>query len=200
MQTSTMSVSLWRYQPFKLIYLAYVATSLLFRVPLWIALFQVPWLRPRASWTVGRSVLVKTLQVIVAAVFDTASWKTLRADLRVFAKNPEKAGLVWLDARPDLIVGEIKELAARNKVTVEQVAGFWYGKRDVSGKVGQRAGPDEKVMYAFHGKLACYVCLVWKLSTPSTILISWRLRGELLESLKNERNRQSLMTFSDTDR
>ena len=59
---------------------------------------------------------------------------------------------MWVDAKPELVVGEIKELAERNKVGVEQVAGYWYGKRDAAtGRVGQRAGPDEKVMYALHG-------------------------------------------------
>ena len=175
-----MSIPLLRYQPFKTIYLTYIASSLLLvRLPFWFVIYQLPWLRPRASWTVGRSILVKALQVIVPAVFNTASWKSLRVDLRPFLKDPEAAGLVLLDARPDLIVGEIKELAEKNKVTVDQVAGFWYGNRDAAGKVGQRAGPDEKVMYAFHGQ--CLFDASRSLTlTISHILLSWRVCGRFL--------------------
>ncbi|KAI0348524.1 alpha/beta-hydrolase [Trametopsis cervina] len=147
-----MPLSIYRHQPFKAIYLTYVAFTLIFfRLPYYFLISLIPWLRPSATWTVGRSVLVRVLQVIVPAFFDTASFDFARTDPRKFAKDPEAVGLVWLDAKPQLIVGEIKELAERNKVTVEQVAGYWYPKKDpATGRVGQRAGPDEKVMYALH--------------------------------------------------
>ncbi|KAI0684544.1 alpha/beta-hydrolase [Cytidiella melzeri] len=140
------------YHPFKAIYLVCFAfTFLFFYLPSYILLSLIPWLRPRSSWTFGRSVLVRSLQKIVPMLFDTGSFTFARIDPNTFFKNPETVGLVWVDAKPQLIVGEIKELAVRNNVGVEQVAGYWYGKRDAAtGRVGQRAGPDEKVMYALH--------------------------------------------------
>lgn len=140
-------------QPFKAIYLTYFAfVFLLFRLPYYVLLSLLPWTRPRSSWTIRRSLLVRALQDIVPALFDTGSFDAARIDPHIFSKNREEVGMVWVDAKPELIVGEIKELAERNKVGVEQVAGYWYGKRDpTTGRVGQRAGPDEKVMYALHG-------------------------------------------------
>lgn len=147
--------TLIRHQPFKSIYLAYFAfTFFFFRLPLHILLSLIPWTRPRTSWTARRAILVRALQDIVPVVFDTASFDVARIDPRTFsdAKIKDEVGLVWIEAKPELIVGEIKEMAERNKVGVEKVAGYWYGRRDPeTGRVGQRAGADEKVMYALHG-------------------------------------------------
>ncbi|KAI0088812.1 alpha/beta-hydrolase [Irpex rosettiformis] len=144
--------NLIRYQPFKTLYLAYFAfIFLFFRLPYYIALSLFPWTRPRSSWTARRAILVRSLQDIVPVVFDTASFDVARIDPHSFSKIRDEVGLVWIDAKPELVVGEIKEMAERNKVDVENVAGYWYGKRDSeTGRAGQRAGPDEKVMYALH--------------------------------------------------
>ncbi|KAI0816972.1 Alpha/Beta hydrolase protein [Trametes gibbosa] len=52
----------------------------------------------------------------------------------------------------DLIVhGEIQEAARINDIKPERVAGYWLGKRGPDGKAGQKAGPDERVIYGLHG-------------------------------------------------
>lgn len=148
-----MPSTLVRHQPFKAIYIAYFTfVFIFFRLPYHILLSILPWTRPRSSWTARRAILVRSLQDIVPVVFDTASFNVARIDPHSFSKVQDEVGLVWIDAKPELIVGEIKEMAEMNKVDVEHVAGYWYGKRDPeTGKVGQRAAPDEKVMYALHG-------------------------------------------------
>lgn len=143
---------LWSRQPYKFFYLSYViSTYLLFRLPFWFLTSLVPALRPRATWTIRRTLLIKSLQVIVPVVFDTAAFKAVRADPHAFAKNEDEVGMVWIDAAPELVVGEIKKYAKINKVSAAQVPAFWFGDRDtVTNLAGQRALPDEKVILNFH--------------------------------------------------
>lgn len=167
---------IFRHQPLKAIYLAYIAASLLFvRIPIWSILSVVPWLRPRSSWTYRRTLLVKSLQVIVPAIFNTASFSALRISPDVFMKDEDAAGLVWIDAAPELVVGEIKEFAKINKVSAVQVPAYWYGSRDtVTDRPGQRALPDEKVILNLH--CASHV-IINSSCTDFRILYSGRLGG-----------------------
>ncbi|GJE86688.1 alpha/beta hydrolase [Phanerochaete sordida] len=141
----------WRHQPLKTIYLAYALASIAVRLPFWFVLALVPSLRPRASWTVGRTVLVHAARVLFGAIFNTGSFELVRVDPQRFAKNPDAVGLVWMDATPDLIQGDVKKYAQLNKVSAVHVPAYWYGERDpITKRVGQRAQPDEKVILAFH--------------------------------------------------
>lgn len=141
-----------RHQPLKAVYLAYVAATLVFvRLPCWFVLALVPLLRPRASWTIGSTLLVKTLQVVVPAVFSTASFDSVRVDPHTFMRAEDAAGLVWIDAAPELVVGDVKKFAKLNKVDAVHVPAYWFGERDtVTGLADQRALPDEKVILNFH--------------------------------------------------
>lgn len=144
-----------RRQPTKAVYLTYVAVStLLFRVPFWAITSLVPAYRPRPRWTIGRTLLIRLLQTLIPAVFKTATFHLMRVDPKTFAKQEDAAGVVWVDAAPELVVGEIKEYAELNDVAVEQVPTYWFGDRDpVTHRAGQKAGPGEKVILAFHRKL-----------------------------------------------
>ena len=143
---------IFRHQPLKAIYLAYVVATLVFiRLPCWLVLFLVPWFRPRRSWTLARTLLVKTLQIVVPAIFNTASFDSGRVDPNTFMRAESAVGLVWIDAAPELIVGDIKKFAKLNKVDAVQVPAYWFGARDtVTDLVGQRALPEEKVILNFH--------------------------------------------------
>lgn len=142
----------WRHQPLKLVYLAWVALTLIFiRLPLWTFLYLIPALRPRSSWTLRRSLIVKVLQVVVPAVFNTDAFDATRVSPHVFEKNEEEVGLVWIDPAPELVVGEIKEYARINKVGAVPVPAYWVGEREPeTGLVGQRAREGEKVILNFH--------------------------------------------------
>jgi hypothetical protein len=140
---------------------------------------------------------VRALQDIVPALFDTGSFDAARIDPHIFSKNREQVGMVWIDAKPELIVGEIKDLAERNKVGVEQVAGYWYGKRDpTTGRVGQRAGPDEKVMYALHGAWNTFRrCLM----TNIVVTSGW-IRGKFFFIQDDPKTGSQLLIVKNTDR
>ncbi|THG98512.1 hypothetical protein EW026_g3676 [Hermanssonia centrifuga] len=142
----------WQAQPFKAFYITYIFTTLItIRLPVWSIACLLPALRPRSSWSYSRSLWVKLYSVFFKVIFNTGSCKFLRIDPKTFIKDAEEHGLVWIDATPELVVGEIQEYAKRNGVAAAQVAGYWFGKRDEkTGLAGQRAGPDEKVMLQFH--------------------------------------------------
>ena len=148
---------LLRHQPLKFLYLSYVVASLLFvKLPLWTVYCLLPALRPRPSWPLARALLVWSLREIVTAVFNTASFKSARTDPRVPQKqSAQELGLVWIDATPELVVGEVKRFAEINRVKAERVAGYWFGKRDEKNGIGQTAEPDEKVILNFHCKFVC---------------------------------------------
>ena len=143
---------LLRYQPLKFVYFSYVVATLVFvKLPLWTIWCIIPALRPRSTWPISRALLVWSLRDIVIAAFNTASFNLARVDPRTQKKDAEKLGLVWADATPDLIVGEVQKLAKVNMVETAPVAGYWYGKRDPrTNLAGQPAGPNEKVIYNFH--------------------------------------------------
>lgn len=145
---------IWRHEPLKTIYLTVAFASLLARLPFWFLIALVPSFRPRASWTVGRTLTVRAARVFFGAVFNTGSFQWVRVDPRCFAQNEQEVGLVWIDASPDLIQGTIKRYAGINEVLTVRVPAYWSGARDIAtGHVGQAARPDEKVILAFHGKL-----------------------------------------------
>ena len=149
-----------RHQPFKAIYLSYVYSSLLFlKLPVYSVLYLVPYFRPRASWTYGRALFVRVFSTVFVASFNTLSLGLFRQDPRKLAKEADKVGLVWIDAAPELVIGDVKKYAEINKVEPAQMAGYWYGKRDPeTGLAGQPAGPDEKVVLCFHCQ---YIILSW---------------------------------------
>jgi hypothetical protein len=141
-------------QPWKKLYVAYVWGMLLFvRIPIWFLMSLIPWLRPRASWTIKRTLLVKSLQELVPMTFNAAQFKeTVRVDPQTYAKNEEEVGLVWIDAAPEVIQGDIKKYAKLNRVSVIHVPAYWFGARDTTtGLAGQPAAPNEKVVMNFHG-------------------------------------------------
>jgi hypothetical protein len=142
-----------RHQPLKTIYLVYVALSLiLLRLPCWFLISLLPSLRPRRSWTIGRTLLIKGMQVIVPAIFNIGAFRYVRVDPHKFTQKENEVGLVWIDAAPDLIVGEVAAFAKENEVSCVQVPAYWFGARnDLTHTVGQQS--SEKVILALHGTL-----------------------------------------------
>ncbi|EKM56906.1 uncharacterized protein PHACADRAFT_92890 [Phanerochaete carnosa HHB-10118-sp] len=126
----------WRHEPLKTIYLIFALASALVRVPFWFTFALVPPFRPRASWTIGRTVVVKLARAYFTAIFNTGSFQWGRVDPQRFAKNEEGVGLVWIDVAPDLIQGDIKKYARTNKVSSVHVPAYWYGDRDTHSKAG----------------------------------------------------------------
>ncbi|KAI0629129.1 alpha/beta-hydrolase [Trametes polyzona] len=143
----------FRRQPLQTFYYLYTLVSLLFvRVPYWAVRYALPSTRP-VPWSLGRVIIVKCYRVLITTIFRTTVTTMCFDPVKVEKSGQaDKVGLVWTDPAPDLIVlDEIKEAARINGIEPVRVAGYWLGKRGLDGKVGQKAGPDEKVIYGFHG-------------------------------------------------
>ena len=155
-------------QPWKWLYLKYVWATLFFvRLPIWFIFSLIPWMRPRASWTIKRTLLVKSLQELVPMTFNTGQFKeTVRVNPQKYANNEEEVGLVWIDAVPQMIQGDIKQYAKTNRVSVVHVPAYWFGRRDpVTGLAGQPASLNEKVILNLHCKYSEVVSLITVLTS-----------------------------------
>lgn len=142
----------YRRQPVKSLFLLYVGLSILFvRLPYWVVTSLVPAWRPRRSWSMRRTIMVRVMVVFVDALFKTQLPPPAQ-DLKTVEKEASKNGFVWIDPTPELIGGEIKAMADRNGVRPERIPGFWWGAKGPDGVAGQLAGKGEKVVYYLHGK------------------------------------------------
>ncbi|KAG0702256.1 alpha/beta-hydrolase [Suillus ampliporus] len=140
----------YRTQPWKTLYLAYTVLSVVFvRLPFCFVISAVPWCRPRRSWNMTRTIAAWGLQVSTTSLFALGAFRSANPEEEI--KNAE-LGLVWVDGVPtDFIRGDIASLAKANSVGPLRIHGYWYGKRDAAGNVGQCASPGEKVLFCFHG-------------------------------------------------
>lgn len=143
----------FRFPPFALVYRIYSTLSLLLLwLPFWLVKYSVPSWRPRQAWSIRRCLIFRIKKFYVDHAWRT-SFNPLRADDLGFFnfRSRQDVGLVWIDASPELICGEIKEAAEFNQVVPEARPGYWYGERGPDGEVGQSAMPNEKVIYHIHG-------------------------------------------------
>ncbi|KAI0644221.1 alpha/beta-hydrolase [Trametes meyenii] len=149
----------FRHQPLKTLYYVYAGLSLLFvQIPYWAVRYALPSTRPQ-PWSLGRVIIVKCLRVLVTTMFRT-SFELMNLDPLDVAKSGkgEVVGLVWVDAAPELVAGEIEEAAHINRIEAERRAGYWFGKRGPDGRAGQLAEPDEKMGSAHPSFATGYIC------------------------------------------
>ncbi|OCH88431.1 alpha/beta-hydrolase [Obba rivulosa] len=139
----------FRHQPIKTIYTVGTLLYLLCCLPVWTVVGLVPAFRPRRSWTLKRTLIVKSYRVLLRMMFNTAIIVPGPPDK--YASTARESGFVWVDATPDLVNGEIRDMAQINEVKAEKTCGFWYGPRGSDGEPGQRASEGEKVVYHMHG-------------------------------------------------
>lgn len=143
----------FRHQPLKGLYWTFtVCVLLLVRLPLWTILYISPSARPRPRWGLGRSLIVSGLRVFVDTLYTTGFEFLKPPSLDNSAKEANKTGFVWVEACPNLVVGDIAHLATQNGVKAVRIGGFWYGERSADGKCGQKAAPNEIVFYHLHSK------------------------------------------------
>lgn len=99
--------------------------------------------------------LVQAFRVFIDTMYSTSL---------LLAGSPEKAaaaadavGFVWVAAAPELVTGEIRDLAEANNVQPTKTCGFWLGSRGANNEVGQKASANEKVIYHLHGEFSITV-------------------------------------------
>ncbi|KAJ4483323.1 Alpha/Beta hydrolase protein [Lentinula aciculospora] len=143
-------VSLLRYQPFKGLYLTYEFFSTVFlRIPVWI-LTSIPrsW-RPRARWTIERSVKLKLTRHIIT-ITRTVGPSSETPNHLAITPGLDVNG-VWIPPIPELIKDELEVWANIAHVTSIQIPGYWQHKKGSTIEVAAPPMPGEKVVYALHG-------------------------------------------------
>ncbi|TBU48326.1 alpha/beta-hydrolase [Dichomitus squalens] len=139
----------FRRQPFSAVYTLCGVVYLLAALPVWLILEALPSARPRKSWSIKRALFARAARFFIVVMWRTCLPAPI--PLSKYEQNAKTLGFVSVDATPELIVGEIGEIAKQIRVKAERTGGFWYGPRDPNGDVGQRPSPDERVVYYFHG-------------------------------------------------
>ncbi|KAI5119837.1 hypothetical protein M0805_008403 [Coniferiporia weirii] len=167
----------FRNQPFKALYLTFaIATIAFVRIPYWFCTSLTPAWRPHRSWGVGRSVFVRVFSAFLDIILNVGLFS--KTSPNKWASNSENNGFTWIEATPELVVGEIAEKAKANNVKPDRVFGFWYGRKGEHGKYTSKPKEGEKVVLYFHGK--------WRLfrGDPSfslhylrLITIDWKMGG-----------------------
>ncbi|KAI8996276.1 Alpha/Beta hydrolase protein [Trametes punicea] len=138
----------FRHQPLKALFLVGRSLYVIFAIPLWAITNALPSWRPRRSWSLKNALRVKLLRTGLKILFQVGIPEPPALDS--FKREPNR--VVWIErAAPDLIVSEIRDLAEKNGVKAVKVGGFWGGPVGSDGVVGQRASPEERVVYYFHG-------------------------------------------------
>lgn len=141
----------FRQQPLKTAYIVYTLLAILVKLPYWILVSLSPSWRPRPNWTLGRSVIMSLLRTVVDMIYATGLF--IGEDAEKCAKSADKLGFVWVEPLPtEFLKGEIASMAAVNKTVSTRTYGYWYGRDVGSGSHGEKAQPDEKVLYHLHGK------------------------------------------------
>ncbi|EMD35344.1 hypothetical protein CERSUDRAFT_116141 [Gelatoporia subvermispora B] len=141
----------FRRQPFKAIYKTFNVLYLLVSVPVWALIAVVPAWRPRRSWSVGRTLMVKFIRAYIGLMFNTTLPPSPPPAIIAASPSAQEMGFAWVDPAPDLVTGEIRDVAEINGVKPEKSSGYWYGPRGPDGAPGQTASKGEKVILHMHG-------------------------------------------------
>lgn len=144
---------LWSRQPYKILYFIYFGLSVGFIFLPWFAIVSIPRSkRERPSWTWKKSTLVKLYRHGTRLTFRTHTSLSRDLSKEVPHSKTVRAKFVWVEGlSDDFVRGELKRMLEIQGLTTVRTCGFWYGERDGGGGVGQKASPNEKVIYHLHG-------------------------------------------------
>ncbi|OCB91718.1 hypothetical protein A7U60_g1014 [Sanghuangporus baumii] len=145
----------FRRQPFRTLYMTYFITStLLVRLPYWVITAIPPFLRPRKTWSFGRSIFVPGIRAFVSTWYATSFPPAPGADPETIANSPDAAplGFVWVSPLPtDLISKEIGEMMKAQGVEAQKTFAYWYQREGVKSSKDRKSEPNEKIILHFHG-------------------------------------------------
>ncbi|GLB37506.1 putative steryl acetyl hydrolase [Lyophyllum shimeji] len=140
----------FRRQPLKAAYLTYqVLTTLLLRIPLWVLLAIPRPLRPRASWSVKRTVFVNFVRHFLN--ISARSGPVIILPNHLAITPGENVNGVWLDPAPQLVTGKLQTWMHATSVTPSRIPGYWIHRKGSTIEVAAAPKPGEKVLYNLHG-------------------------------------------------
>ena len=124
--------------------------------------------RPRTSWTIKRTILIKLIRQLIKAValyisnpcrYHCAISQQVLNSAGPLTKTPNHRAItpgknvqgVWVEAASHLITGDLKVWADTANVSSVRVPGYWTHKKGTSINVTSSPQPSEKVVYSLHG-------------------------------------------------
>ncbi|KAI0647120.1 alpha/beta-hydrolase [Trametes meyenii] len=148
-----MGLLLWRYQPFKGLYLVYIIlVTLFFRVPIWSIRFLLRTNRPRRSWSLSRCIRVMTYRELTSVPVKlglNASRPVPKSDAKL--KNARVVWIEGLTEKSAAFCGEIRRAAEYTGVKPARVPAYWFFRRGVPISEDLRAKVGEKTVLHIHG-------------------------------------------------
>ncbi|KAI0358247.1 alpha/beta-hydrolase [Trametes cingulata] len=145
-------VNLLKYQPFKGLYMVYFASTLIFfKVPFFVLQYLPRSRRPRSTWTLKRSLIVRTIQELFSFKVPFGLKTALDSPVEVPDKALTDAKFVWVDGIPEeLLCGEVQRIAQITGVKPARIPGYWLLKKGSSWG-GPKAKSGEKTLLHMHG-------------------------------------------------
>ncbi|KAJ8077342.1 hypothetical protein PM082_001772 [Marasmius tenuissimus] len=144
----------FRHQPVKAIYLTYqLITTLFFRFPFWIITSIPRSLRPRKSWDLRRTVVVKFTRHMINLTSKTGPLVKTPNHLAITPiKEVGHVPGLWISpASPKYITGSLELWARVAEVSAIRIPGYWLHKKGSTIETGASPMPGEKVVLALHG-------------------------------------------------
>ncbi|CAE6434405.1 unnamed protein product [Rhizoctonia solani] len=136
-------------QPLGFLYLLYRRTLVLIKLPFWTALYFAGINKPRASWTLKKTLLFNAIRDILDAPSKTGNDRGRVYTNEVAAKDCLDARFIWVDSvQSELIVGEVKRLAQACGAQSVRIPAYGFGKWDSARDL---ARDGEKIILNLHG-------------------------------------------------
>ena len=147
--------SLLHRQPFKAIYLLGFVAITIIQLPCWVFYYSWRPNRPRKSWTLRRTVVVRMLRktIRIHLWLGVSSGRDLSLEVPQKDLESLNARFVWIpELEKDDIVGIVAEHAARAGVESIAIPAYWILKEGIKwSPAHEKAQKDEKVVLYFHG-------------------------------------------------
>lgn len=105
--------------------------------------------RPRRSWDIRRSVLIKLIRHSTWITSETGPLTSLPNHLAI-TSGVDING-VWVEPTPELVTGDLETFANVAGVEPCRIPGYWLFKKGSKVSIESTLGPDEKIVYALHG-------------------------------------------------
>ncbi|KIK57923.1 hypothetical protein GYMLUDRAFT_262771 [Collybiopsis luxurians FD-317 M1] len=144
-------------QPFKAIYLFYSFCKLVaFNIPYWLLINAVPSNRPRSSWSLKKSLIVKAFHWMMGLMLRTGELQMMPDHNKV---EPNSNGL-WVNAAPEHLFDDgLRMWLSVAQVKPCNIPGYYYTRNSASSHANAR-----KTVYHLHG--GAYV--IWSASPACT--------------------------------
>ncbi|KAI0780857.1 alpha/beta-hydrolase [Trametes elegans] len=153
MAPSQVAQPLWRRQPFKGLYLAYLVLSTIFvRVPYWYIRFLPRKHRPRASWSIGRCIRVMSFRELTGLPVKLGL--NSNHDYPEDNEELENARALWvegLNEDSEAFCGELHRAASVTGIKPARIPAYWFFRAGSAIPSDLKAKPGERTTLHIHG-------------------------------------------------